>query len=105
MSAFSRKVVPVSSTGVTPQARCDRTRHAVPARRRVSSASFPALSLATQSSAIAASRAFGEGVALGREQARASAACEIEHDVQLLAPERVAFGRPLDLDEGTGVVH
>src|SRR6202051_1241243 len=98
-SAFSRKLVPVSSGAAMPRSPCAMTSNGKPASNSRNSRSLPGLPEAMTSRS---RRACTE---LGGMQPGESLGGEIQQLIEFVAPKGVAFRSALNLDECAAAVH
>src|SRR5688572_24373787 len=107
ISAFSRKVLPVSGGASMPKSDWRARLQPRPDSNSENSRSLPGLPLASTTRMSTTSAASGSRAYLGLqlEQLRDALGREVEQRIELVAAERMAFGRALHLDEATTVVH
>src|ERR1700688_1803972 len=98
-SAFSRKLVPVSSGAAMPRSPCGMTSNGRPPSNSRNSRSLPGLPEAMTS------RSRRARTELGGMQPGDALGGEIQQLIEFVAPECVAFGGTLNLDECTAAVH
>src|SRR5579859_260044 len=98
-SAFSRKLVPVSSGEAMPRSPCAMTSKGKPASNSRNSRSLPALLEAMTS------RSRRARTELGGMQPGDALGGEVQQLIEFVAPKRVALRSALNLDEGAAAVH